>query len=263
MRIASPIVFAWLAIAGAAASADERVTAQPFEYPFEVAVFDLPVASNGIRYRLYVRPPLSAPAEGEKAATFYFLDAIRTFVPAAAMTSNYEFFNYTPAAYFVGIGYRDEADGIPKAHNRTRDYTPTRFEPPDETHFLAGNPAAYEGSGGADAFFDVVEKEIIPFIESRYEVDDDRVLIGNSMSGLAAVHALLTRPGLFRRYVITSPSIWWDDWFDARDERYVMRMAAQTAGSDYPVVHLFDEPQFNTQDGYIGFMLDFFKSFFS
>ncbi len=25
-----------------------------------------------------------------------------------------------------------------------------------------------------------------------------------------------------------------------------------------PVVHLFDEPQFNTQDGYIGFMLDFF-----
>ena len=28
--------------------------------------------------------------------------------------------------------------------------------------------------------------------------------------------------------------------------------------SDYPMIHLFDEPQFNTQDGYIGFMLDFF-----
>ena len=26
-----------------------------------------------------------------------------------------------------------------------------------------------------------------------------------------------------------------------------------------PLVHLFDEPQFNTQDGYIGFMLDFFR----
>ncbi len=25
------------------------------------------------------------------------------------------------------------------------------------------------------------------------------------------------------------------------------------------MVHLFDEPQFNTQDGYIGFMLDFFR----
>jgi len=32
----------------------------------------------------------------------------------------------------------------------------------------------------------------------------------------------------------------------------------QHAGSDAPRVHLFDEPQFNTQDGYIGFMLDFF-----
>jgi ABC-type multidrug transport system ATPase subunit len=28
--------------------------------------------------------------------------------------------------------------------------------------------------------------------------------------------------------------------------------------SNRPLIHLFDEPQFNTQDGYIGFMLDFF-----
>ena len=33
----------------------------------------------------------------------------------------------------------------------------------------------------------------------------------------------------------------------------------QSSVSSYPVVHLFDEPQFNTQDGYIGFMLDFFR----
>ncbi|MCB1439488.1 MAG: ATP-binding cassette domain-containing protein [Nitratireductor sp.] len=33
----------------------------------------------------------------------------------------------------------------------------------------------------------------------------------------------------------------------------------EKAGSDYPMLHLFDEPQFNTQDGYIGFMLDFFR----
>jgi len=33
----------------------------------------------------------------------------------------------------------------------------------------------------------------------------------------------------------------------------------QSSVSSYPMVHLFDEPQFNTQDGYIGFMLDFFR----
>ncbi len=40
---------------------------------------------------------------------------------------------------------------------------------------------------------------------------------------------------------------------------FVPNALLQPAGSDYPVLHLFDEPQFNTQDGYIGFMLDFFR----
>ena len=33
----------------------------------------------------------------------------------------------------------------------------------------------------------------------------------------------------------------------------------QRADRTYPLIHLFDEPQFSTQDGYIGFMLDFFR----
>jgi energy-coupling factor transporter ATP-binding protein EcfA2 len=33
----------------------------------------------------------------------------------------------------------------------------------------------------------------------------------------------------------------------------------EPTGAEYPMLHLFDEPQFNTQDGYIGFMLDFFR----
>lgn len=33
----------------------------------------------------------------------------------------------------------------------------------------------------------------------------------------------------------------------------------ESTNSDYPIVHLFDEPQFSTQDGYIPFILRFFK----
>jgi ABC-type hemin transport system ATPase subunit len=33
----------------------------------------------------------------------------------------------------------------------------------------------------------------------------------------------------------------------------------QPSPTQHPLVHLFDEPQFNPQDGYIGFMLDFFR----
>jgi len=37
---------------------------------------------------------------------------------------------------------------------------------------------------------------------------------------------------------------------------FLLERATQRA----PIVHLFDEPQFNTQDGYIGFMLNFFRT---
>ncbi len=37
------------------------------------------------------------------------------------------------------------------------------------------------------------------------------------------------------------------------------RRCMEKAHCAAPRVHLFDEPQFNTQDGYIGFMLDFFR----
>jgi tetratricopeptide (TPR) repeat protein len=37
------------------------------------------------------------------------------------------------------------------------------------------------------------------------------VLIGHSLGGLFAVYALLNRPELFRGYLVTSPSLWWDD----------------------------------------------------
>jgi ABC-type branched-subunit amino acid transport system ATPase component len=43
--------------------------------------------------------------------------------------------------------------------------------------------------------------------------------------------------------------------FQRRKPNFLM----QRARSEYPQIHLFDEPQFNTQDGYIGFMLDFFR----
>ena len=39
----------------------------------------------------------------------------------------------------------------------------------------------------------------------------------------------------------------------------VPSMLLERAGRERPLVHLFDEPQFSLQDGYIGFMLDFFR----
>jgi ABC-2 type transport system ATP-binding protein len=41
--------------------------------------------------------------------------------------------------------------------------------------------------------------------------------------------------------------------------RRVPSFVLERANSQSPRIHLFDEPQFSPQDGYIGFMLDFFR----
>jgi energy-coupling factor transporter ATP-binding protein EcfA2 len=42
-------------------------------------------------------------------------------------------------------------------------------------------------------------------------------------------------------------------------KRGVPSFLLEKARSTEPHVHLFDEPQFNPQDGYIGFMVEFFR----
>ena len=80
---------------------------------------------------------------------------------------------------------------------RLRDYTPAA-------------PGAPEGSGGANAFLDLVEQGVLPELARRFPLDRSRIaLFGHSFGGLLAVHALLARPGLFRCLLAASPSLWW------------------------------------------------------
>ncbi|WP_291842832.1 alpha/beta hydrolase-fold protein [Maricaulis sp.] len=213
----------------------ETLESRDFNYPYPVEVLDLPTAPNGIDYRLYIRPPLRDPAEGEQSSSIYLLDARQLFTPAASMTYNQEYFDFIPSSYFIGIGYQEDGADSFDEYDRTRDYTPTAFTP-DENHFLYNSRQDWEGSGGAEAFFDFFETVIIPLVETRYDVSpSDRALVGKSTSGLGATYALLERPGMFNRYVIISPALWWDDWLLPRHERWVMRAEAATRDTEYPV----------------------------
>jgi hypothetical protein len=67
-------------------------------------------------------------------------------------------------------------------------------------------------SGHAREFLDVLENELLPRIDARFRTDPSaRMLVGHSYGGLFATWTMLTRPGLFRDYVIVSPSYWYDD----------------------------------------------------
>ena len=84
---------------------------------------------------------------------------------------------------------------------RERDYTPS------EAH-LEEFPAA----GNGPAFFQFLDKELIPFVNATYATEpDDRTLIGLSFSGLFSTWVLFKHPEVINRYVIISSSLWWDN----------------------------------------------------
>jgi uncharacterized protein len=92
---------------------------------------------------------------------------------------------------------------------RTRDLTPTRG--------TAEESARFRSAGGGEQFLDFIEKELMPFIDARYRTVSTRVLAGHSFGGLLAIHALLTRPGLFQAVIAASPSLVWDDGLMMRE----------------------------------------------
>lgn len=66
-------------------------------------------------------------------------------------------------------------------------------------------------TGGSEKFIAFIEKEVQPYIDTNYKVSTKKYLIGQSLGGLLATEILFKKPELFTNYIITSPSLWWDD----------------------------------------------------
>ena len=66
-------------------------------------------------------------------------------------------------------------------------------------------------SGHSDKFIAFIEKELQPYIEKKYKTNSTKTIIGESLGGLLATEILLKKPTLFNKYIIVSPSLWWDD----------------------------------------------------
>jgi uncharacterized protein len=81
--------------------------------------------------------------------------------------------------------------------------------------------------GGSGHFIDFLSKELRPWVDRSYRTSNNRVLIGQSLGGLLATEILLKRPELFNKYIIISPSMWWDDGS-------LFRYAPRGLNSQYP-----------------------------
>lgn len=97
--------------------------------------------------------------------------------------------------------------------NRRRDFTPTNVL---ESDSLRGVPAGT--SGGAKHFLSFIKNELIPTVEQKYASDiGKRGYFGWSFGGLFGIYTLLNDPELFKKYLIVSPSLWWDDYLLSKE----------------------------------------------
>ncbi len=181
---------------------------------------------SGREYRIMLATPQNPPpADGYPV--IYLLDAEMCFGTAveAVRWQTKPPKGYDPAVV-VGIGYPTRLDRV---RERFMDYT----TPADLAHLpVRGNGEPWPPLGGADAFLDFIEQELMPAVEARYPVDRSRqAFIGHSMGGFLVLHALFTRAPVFRTYVAGSPSIWWNGHALLEEEiAFRRRLQERTAG---------------------------------
>lgn len=87
--------------------------------------------------------------------------------------------------------------------DRKRDFTfPTNIEK---------DKKQYPTAGHSDVFIRFLEKELQPYITKLFRTNNERTIIGESLGGLLATEVLFKKPELFTKYIIVSPSLWWDN----------------------------------------------------
>lgn len=113
--------------------------------------------------------------------------------------------------------------------DRTKDFTPTH----SLNYLDTENIAAFNSSGGAYAFMQFMEKELMPRIDSSYRTLTKNLIIGHSLGGLFAINCLLESPELFNYYLLIDPSWFWDHNYIGKRTREVLKTKPNLKGRVY------------------------------
>jgi len=133
-----------------------------------------------------VRYPVTYLLDGSADEDFIHIVGLYQF-------NSFSWINRIPKSIVVGIATVD----------RRRDFTfPTKIE---------ADKKKYPTTGHSDKFIAFIENELQPYIEKRYHTNSSKTIIGQSLGGLLTTEILFKKPTLFNKYIIVSPSLWWDD----------------------------------------------------
>jgi predicted alpha/beta superfamily hydrolase len=145
----------------------------------EVVFWEYHAVTIGDDYTIYVHVPPGYDTTKTKYPVLYITDGDWDKNTASNSFNMLRQDYITNEAVIVGIGYGE------RPNQRDRDLDPTK---------------------GSANFLTFIEKEVIPFIESKYRVTSDRTLSGYSRGGEFAAYALFNRPGLFSTVCIGAPA---------------------------------------------------------
>lgn len=137
------------------------------------------------------------PNDSTRYPVIYLLDgsADEDFIHVAGLVqfNNFSWIDRVPKSIVIGIANID----------RRKDFTyPTSIE---------ADKKRFPSAGHSEKFIAFIEKELQPFIEKKYKTDQSKMIIGQSLGGLLATEILLKKPTLFNKYILISPSLWWDN----------------------------------------------------
>ncbi|MFC4653976.1 MULTISPECIES: alpha/beta hydrolase [Rheinheimera] len=206
---------AMLLVLGLQAQAEQPAFA---EVPLpDTQVIELPDPSSGRQYQLWLDLPASYQQDKDKRfAVLVLTDANYAFPLVRSINNrlgaggqNIEDF------ILVGLSYAKQDNAT---DSRSLDYTPTnvRAKAKPESRYGA---KAY---GGAPAYQQYLKTQVLPYLSQHYRVDPKRLIfVGHSFGALLGSQILLTEPQLFSHYVLSSPSLWFDQhWVWQQEKRY-------------------------------------------
>lgn len=197
MRNTIALVVVFLLAATAFAQTENRKPADNGK-PFVLGVIDeIQSAKLGEKRVLNIYLPEGYDKnDAVKYPVIYLLDgsADEDFIHVVGLVqfNNFSWINRVPKSIVVGIATVD----------RRRDFTyPTTIE---------ADRKRYPTTGKSENFIQFIEQELQPFIEKKYKTTASKTIVGQSLGGLLAAEILLKKPALFDKYIIISPSLWWD-----------------------------------------------------
>ncbi|NQY34528.1 MAG: alpha/beta hydrolase [Alteromonadaceae bacterium] len=126
--------------------------------------------------------------------------------PNAVMAATMRHVAEVSREIIVGIDFADkEGNPIESFLGYTRDLTPT-----SDNNWMQASTSA--SGGHAKEFLNFINNEVKPLINDTYNVNkNNQTLVGHSFGGLFGLYVLFNHSNSFDRYVIASPSLWWDD----------------------------------------------------